>query len=261
MAQRMTLEVIAATVDEAVEKGLDQLGLEPDDVEIEVLDEGKRNFFSFASRQARIKLTVKNSPVEEAVKISDSKEQDEDLPSGTSQKEEAPLFVGVETEELVELNADESIEDFIKKTVKTLLAYMKVDAVITIQKQVSDEDEREYYRVEIEGDDLSLLIGRRAETLNAIQYMVSLIVTHNFGTWIRIQVDVQNYRSRRERELQKLARRMADQVISTGRKQMLEPMPANERRIVHIELRKRDDVYTESVGEEPNRKIFIYPAD
>jgi len=261
MTQRMTLEVIAATVDEAVEKGLDQLGLEPDDVEIEVLDEGKRNFFSFASRQARIKLTVKNSPVENPQKTTVSIKQADDKPSVTTLKEEKPLFVGVEKEGLVELNTDESIEEFIKKTVKTLLAYMKVDAVITIEKQVSDEDDREYYRVEIEGDDLSLLIGRRAETLNAIQYMVNLIVTHHFGTWVRIQVDIQNYRSRRERELQKLARRMADQVVSTGRKQMLEPMPANERRIVHIELRKRDDVYTESVGEEPNRKIFIYPAD
>lgn len=261
MAQRMTLEVIAATVDEAVEKGLDQLGLEPDDVEIEVLDEGKRNFFSFASRQARIKLTVKNSPVEDAEKITDSKKQAEYKPSEAIKKEDKPQFVGVETEELVELNKDESIEEFIKKTVKTLLDYLKVSAVTTVEKQLSNEDDREYYRVEIEGDDLSLLIGRRAETLNAIQYMVSLIVTHHFGSWIRIQVDIQNYRSRRERELQKLARRMADQVISTGRKQMLEPMPANERRIVHIELRKRDDVYTESVGEEPNRKIFIYPAD
>ncbi|MBP7212802.1 MAG: Jag N-terminal domain-containing protein [Anaerolineaceae bacterium] len=261
MAQRMTLEVIAATVDEAVEKGLDQLGLEPDDVEIEVLDEGKRNFFSFASRQARIKLTVKNSPVEAAEKITDSKKQADELPSETVKKEEVPLFVGLETEELVELNADESIEEFILKTVKTLLAYMKVSAVTTVEKKLSEDDDREYYRVEVEGDDLSLLIGRRAETLNAIQYMVSLIVTHHFGNWIRIQVDIQNYRSRRELELQKLARRMADQVISTGRKQMLEPMPANERRIVHIELRKRDDVYTESVGEEPNRKIYIYPAD
>ena len=260
MAQRMTLEVIAATVDEAVEKGLDQLGLEPDDVEIEVLDEGKRNFFSFASRQARIKLTVKNSPVEDAEKITASEKQADDITSGIVTKEE-PLFVGLETEELFELNADESIEGVIEKTVKTLLAYMKVAAVTSIEKQISEEDDREYYRVDIEGDDLSLLIGRRAETLNAIQYMVSLIVTHHFGSWVRIQVDIQNYRSRRERELQKLARRMADQVISTGRKQMLEPMPANERRIVHIELRKRDDVYTESVGEEPNRKIFIYPAD
>ena len=261
MAQRMTLEVIAATVDEAVEKGLDQLGLEPDDVEIEVLDEGKRNFFSFASRQARVKLTVKNSPVVDAEKKSDSIKQTNQIFSESIQSDEEPFFVGVGTEELVELDADESIEEFIKKTVKTLLDYMKVSAVITVEKKLSDEDDREFYRVDIEGDDLSLLIGRRAETLNAIQYMVSLIVTHNFGTWIRTQVDIQNYRSRRERELQKLARRMADQVISTGRKQMLEPMPANERRIVHIELRKRDDVYTESVGEEPNRKIFIYPAD
>ena len=91
--------------------------------------------------------------------------------------------------------------------------------------------------------------------------MISLMISHEFNRWIPIQVDIQNYRSRREKELQKLARRMADQVVSTGRKQTLEPMPANERRIIHIELRKRDDVFTESVGEDPYRKVYIHPAD
>ncbi|NLC30206.1 MAG: hypothetical protein GX773_07070 [Chloroflexi bacterium] len=87
------------------------------------------------------------------------------------------------------------------------------------------------------------------------------MVSHEFGRWIPIQVDIQNYRSRREKELQKLARRIADQVVSTGRKQTLEPMPANERRIIHIELRRRNDVYTESIGEDPYRKVYVYPAE
>jgi spoIIIJ-associated protein len=138
---------------------------------------------------------------------------------------------------------------------------MKTYAVATVDLQDSEDDDRQFVRVEIEGDDLSFLIGRHAETLNAIQYMISLMVSHEFNRWVPIQVDIQNYRSRRELELQKLARRMADQVVATGRKQTLEPMPANERRIVHIELRKRNDVFTESIGEDPYRKVFIHPAD
>ena len=138
---------------------------------------------------------------------------------------------------------------------------MNTYAIATVELKTSEDDNRKYFSVDIEGDDLSFLIGRRAETLNAIQYMVSLMVSHEYSRWIPIQVDIQNYRSRRERELQKLARRMADQVASTGRRQTLEPMPANERRIIHIELRKRDDVFTESIGEDPNRKVYIHPAD
>ena len=138
---------------------------------------------------------------------------------------------------------------------------MKTYAVATVELKESEDDDRTIVSVEIEGDDLSFLIGRHAETLNSIQYMISLMISHEFNRWIPIQVDIQNYRSRREKELQKLARRMADQVVSTGRKQTLEPMPANERRIIHIELRKRDDVFTESVGEDPYRKVYIHPAD
>ena len=91
--------------------------------------------------------------------------------------------------------------------------------------------------------------------------MVSLMSSHQFGRWIPLQVDIQNYRARRQTELRKIAHRMADQVVSTGRRQSLEPMPANERRIIHIELRKREDVYTESVGVDPYRKVQIYPSE
>ena len=266
MNNRMTLEVIAPTVEEAIEKGLDQLGLEIDNVDVEVLDEGKRNLFRFAARQARIKLTVKSTKTdteviatEEVISILDEDEDDYADDSSDVEAEEE------EEEDNIVYSDQELDYDVVKarvqEIVKKLLRLMKTYAVATVDLQDSEDDDRQFVRVEIEGDDLSFLIGRHAETLNAIQYMISLMVSHEFNRWVPIQVDIQNYRSRRELELQKLARRMADQVVATGRKQTLEPMPANERRIVHIELRKRNDVFTESIGEDPYRKVFIHPAD
>ena len=111
--------------------------------------------------------------------------------------------------------------------------------------------------VEIQGDDLSILIGRRSETLNALQYISSLIVGKELGEWVPMMIDVQGYRARRERQLRQIARRMAEQAIHTGKRQVLEPMPANERRIIHMELHDHPQVITESLGEEPNRKVTI----
>ncbi|HAL73604.1 MAG TPA: hypothetical protein DCM45_00755 [Clostridiales bacterium] len=263
MNNRMTLEVIAPTIEEAIEKGLDQLGLKIDDVEVEVLDEGKRNLFHFAARQARIKLTVKSPDIvineiisDEDIEVSEEIDDDKvDFSSAIETKEEENLDTSYQD---VGLN---TVKTRVQEIVKELLQLMKTYAVATVELKESEDDDTQYISVEIEGDDLSFLIGRHAETLNAIQYMISLMVSHEFNRWIPIQVDIQNYRSRREKELQKLARRMADQVVATGRKQTLEPMPANERRIIHIELRKRDDVFTESVGEDPYRKVYIHPAD
>jgi len=263
MNNRMTIEIIAPTVEEAIEKGLDELGLEIDDVDVEVLDEGKRNLFRFAARQARIKLTVKSEQqdakvitTEEVIIIPDEDEDDYVDDSLDVEPEEEDNIVSLDQE----LDYD-VVKARVQEIVKKLLQLMKTYAVATVELKDSEDDDRQFVRVEIEGDDLSFLIGRHAETLNAIQYMISLMVSHEFNRWIPIQVDIQNYRSRRELELQKLARRMADQVVATGRKQTLEPMPANERRIVHIELRKRNDVFTESIGEDPYRKVYIHPAD
>lgn len=262
MNKRTTIEVIAPTIEEAIEKGLDELELAIDDVEVEVLDEGKRNLFRFAARQARVKLTVKSPQVTTAQSATDEAIEDPEM-----ETEDVDLSQPVELDSRqnrVELDEEldyQQVKIRVREIVKKLLELMKTYAVATVELKESEDDDRTIVSVEIEGDDLSFLIGRHAETLNSIQYMISLMISHEFNRWIPIQVDIQNYRSRREKELQKLARRMADQVVSTGRKQTLEPMPANERRIIHIELRKRDDVFTESVGEEPYRKVYIHPAD
>jgi spoIIIJ-associated protein len=147
-----------------------------------------------------------------------------------------------------------------RQVVSELLEKMKVQAQVTAHwTPPQDEKDRAMVVVEVQGQDLSILIGRQSETLNALQYITSLIVSKEVGHWVPLLIDIQGYRSRRERQLRQLARRMAEQVIQYGRRQVLEPMPASERRIIHLELRDHPQVTTESEGEEPTRKVVILP--
>jgi len=145
-----------------------------------------------------------------------------------------------------------------KTVVEELLERMRVKASIT-PRYVEPEDDRDrrVILVDIQGNDLSILIGRRSETLNALQYITSLIVSKELNKWVPLMIDVQGYRERRNRQLRQLGRKMAEQAIQSGRKQVLEPMPANERRVIHLELRDHAQVFTESTGEEPYRKVTI----
>ena len=115
--------------------------------------------------------------------------------------------------------------------------------------------------VDIKGDDLSILIGRRAKTLNALQYITRLILGKELEHGVPLSIDVEGYRERRETQVRQLARRVAEQVADTKREQALEPMPPNERRFAHLELQDEDLVYTESTGVEPNRKVIIKPVE
>ncbi|MGB2895924.1 MAG: R3H domain-containing nucleic acid-binding protein, partial [Anaerolineales bacterium] len=113
--------------------------------------------------------------------------------------------------------------------------------------------------LDIHGDDLSILIGRRGETLTALQYITRLIVGKELKRPVAVLIDVEGYRARRERQIRRLAQQMARQVIETSQTMSLEPMPAYERRLVHIELRDNPDVDTTSVGERDQRKVTIFP--
>jgi spoIIIJ-associated protein len=122
-----------------------------------------------------------------------------------------------------------------------------------------DPDQTRPLLVDVRGNDLSLLIGRRGETLAALQYIVRLISARQLGEAVPIVIDVQGYRARRERQLRSMARRMAQQAVERNRVMSLEPMPPSERRIIHMELRDHPKVYTESVGEGDHRKVTIVP--
>jgi spoIIIJ-associated protein len=112
-----------------------------------------------------------------------------------------------------------------------------------------------------EKDALGALIGRKGERLSALQHLVNLMLSRRMGGWTRVLVDVEDYRGRRERQLRDLALRAAARVVETGKMLQLEPMPALERRWVHIALRENGDVATQSIGEEPNRRIVVLPRD
>ncbi|HOJ01317.1 MAG TPA: R3H domain-containing nucleic acid-binding protein [Anaerolineaceae bacterium] len=158
----------------------------------------------------------------------------------------------------------EKAQQVAHETLTALLEKMSVDAnVVTRIIDPEDDKDQSIILADISGKDLSILIGRKSETLNSLQYITSLILCNEIGEWVPLMVDVQGYRYRRERQLRQLARRIADQVVQTGRRQVLEPMPANERRIIHLELRYHPFVTTESTGEEPNRRttIFLKPRE
>lgn len=251
---RTNLEVIAPSIEEALAQGLSELGLTENDVDIEVLDEGSRGLFGIGSRQARIRITIKSLSETEREEPTDIERNITD----DSVKGVEPVTPAVNTR--TKTVQEDIILHVAQETVSELLEKMKVNAEVSASfGEPEDARSRIPVRVEIQGNDLSILIGRQAETLNALQYIASLIVAKEMGQPVTLVLDVEGYRQRREQQIRQLARRMAEQAINTQRRQVLEPMPANERRIIHIELRDNPLVSTESIGEDPHRKVTIIP--
>jgi spoIIIJ-associated protein len=251
--EKTTLEIIAPSPEEAIENGLEQLGLSEEMVDIEVLDAGSRGLLGIGGRQARVRITMK--PFESL--IEDHKPEKSDIEREEHVEDE---FTSTEVEiDLSNLSEEEQQNlRTVQSVVVEMLDRMRIKAEVKVRYvDPQDDKDQRVAMVNIEGKDLSILIGRRSETLNAMQYITSLIVNKELGRWVPTQIDVQGYRIRRERQLRQLGRRMAEQAIQSGRKQTLEPMPANERRVIHLELREHSQVFTESVGEEPYRKVTI----
>jgi spoIIIJ-associated protein len=264
--KRATLEVIAPSIEEAIEKGLSDLGLPAEAVEVEILDQGSRGLFGIGSRHARIRLAVKpagepDRPAKAAGVTAPTAVETRPAPEAQMAATQVTEPASRETSEPVSAVEDLELQ-IARETVSELLETMKVKATVKVQYgEADDERSRVPIMVDVRGDDLSILIGRRAETLNALQYISNLIVSKELGKPFSLVIDVEGYRARREGQIRQLARRMADQAVKTGRRQVLEPMPANERRIVHLELRDNESVETESVGEEPRRKVTILPKE
>lgn len=273
MEEKTTLEIIAPTVQDAVDKGLAQLGLSREAVRVEVLDEGSHGLFGIGARQARVRLVLPGSADKEQQKVQDVVRVDSQVMGGNHPEKgprnesaggasrSAIAGEGAREEEAQTLDQDEATVAA-EQVLSDLLVQMQVEAKVSSRwLEPTDERDERVLELNIEGNDLSFLIGRRSETLNALQYVTSLIVDRRLGRWVPLSVDVQGYRHRREHSLRQLARRMAEQATQTGRRQVLEPMPANERRIIHLELKDHPAVTTQSVGQEPYRKVTIVPKN
>jgi len=164
--------------------------------------------------------------------------------------------VKVKVTPLEKLPGSEDDMGIMAKTVlEELLSFINVPANVVLMGRGVGETEA--IQLDIKGDDLGILIGRRGETLSTLQYLVNLIVSRRVKAHAGVVVDVEGYRQRRYESLRLLSRRLAEQVKSTGRSVILEPMPANERRIIHLELKDNPHVTTQSIGQGDERKISI----
>ena len=278
MNEKTTLEVIAPTVEEAIAQGLAELGLTADAVSVEVLDAGTKGFFGLGKHQVRVRLTVnppggqssvatepaappKKEPRRvEPKEVSSPAQAPERLTPKASQAE-SPMEKPAPVIEPEPSSEQDSLLDHTEAVVSRILHLLNLEAQVSANYGAAERDGRRNIHVDIRGKDLSVLIGRRSETLSAFQYIASLIVGKETQQFVHLVVDVEGYRDRREKQLVQMAMRMADQVVKSGRRQTLEPMPSSERRVIHIALRDHPDVRTESTGEEPYRKVMILPKD
>lgn len=299
--------VSAKTVEECVNKALDKLQANRNEVNIEVINEAKQGFLGlFGAKDAVVRVSLKDDVKEkgtgdfvknilnsdsnsveteqkEDTKVIEDKkivEEVEETKSTEDDKEEIveESVETVESEEVTEVKeAEESVKseeteeeqeaepdvtidrnDELFITSKNFLKQMIEDMGIDCDIESRTEGNMIKFNIMCsEESDIGIIIGKRGETLDSLQYIVNLVTNRNSDTYIRVILDCNQYRSKRERSLQKLARRLADKAVQTGRDIKLEPMNPYERRIIHTYLQNDEKVNTFSQGNEPNRRVII----
>ena len=272
-----SIVVTGKTFDLAVENALAQLGLERDQVSIQILSQAKPGFLGFGAAPAKIQVTYEApDPVPEAPKAALSSasrskpkakkpvpqpEAEKPVPQPKKQpekkqpekKQEKPAQPVKEKKPFHYTPAEPgSVEEKVETFLKGLLEQMGSQAV----PQCIREDEQTYL-VHLEGPDLGYLIGRRGDTLDAIQHLCNYAVGRRVEGHIRINVDAEDFRERREESLRRYARKKAQQVLKARRRTTLEPMNAYERHVIHAALQDMEEITTYSVGTEPNRRVVI----
>ncbi len=215
-----SIEMTGKTVDEALEIALRELDADRGEVEIDVISRGKSGMFGIGSEPAKIKVT----------KLSIE-----------SNDIDSPDIVTVSRE-----------------VINNLISNMGVNVICNLRQSDSEDIGGPVF--EIEGDDSGLLIGRKGETLRSLQFLVRYLVSKKTGQRANLSLDVEGYDERRRQSLSNLANRVSQRVVKTGRSIELEPMNARERRVVHMALSDRDDVFTESSGSGEDRRVVISPS-
>ncbi len=226
MEQKTEIVMSAPTVDEAIELGLKELDADRDEAEVEILSKGKTGFLGIGSESARVRVT----------RISAGRN---DAGVATTAEGEATA-AGVAT-----------------AAVGRILEAAGVNVSRTLR--AANDPESGGPIIDLAGEDSGLLIGRRGQTLQALQFLVNLIVRKQFEG-VRVVLDVENYRQRRESQLRDMAEKVAERVAQTNRSITLEPMPPADRRIIHTSLTDNPGVSTESTGEGEGRKVTIMPT-
>ena len=251
------IETTGKTERDALNKALKELGLEEDDISIEVITRAKTGFLGIGSCPAKIRVTyeVPDEPAPVAEEPAPTVEPEapaepmtaaESAPAPTAEPVEAPVEAPL-------MDADPERKEKIETFLTGLLERLEVPAEIKLQV-----NEAGIYQVELVGKNLGALIGRRGETLDAIQQLTNYAVNRGQSKRIRIHIDAENYRAKREESLQRLARKTAGKALKYRRNMMLEPMNAYERHVIHAALQSYNPaISTYSTGTEPNRRIVV----
>ena len=257
-----TIEATGKTIDLAIQAGLEELQMDRDSVSVEVLEQPRSGFFGIGGSPAKVSLTYEvpdPAPVKapEAPQPEKKTEAPKPQPEKKAEKKpEAPKPQEKKPEKKpVDLPApapEGTVEARIETFVKGLLEHMGSDAVPSCTKVSEDT-----YAVELIGNSLGMLIGRRGDTLDAIQHITNYAVNHGQNKRVRINVDAENYRKKREESLERLATKVAGKVVKTRRNITLEPMNAYERHVIHAALQDYPDVTTYSTGTEPGRRVVV----
>ncbi|MFF2754487.1 RNA-binding cell elongation regulator Jag/EloR [Psychrobacillus sp. NPDC058041] len=235
----------APTKEKAITVALEKLGVSKQEVTITVLDEGKKGFLGIGVKPAVVQVTVlkKEEKIEEVLQSLEKIEEPIDT------NDISNLNVGVNPEGSNNKAIEETIE-YIREIAKE----MKIDDLMIEQKQ-----EGKFIHLHLNSNKAALLIGKRGQTLNAMENLAQLVANKFSNSFIIIKLDVGNYRERRQESLEQLAERMADKAVRTGSKVEFEPMSSFERKIIHNALSARVDIETYSVGTDPNRHLVIEP--
>ena len=243
------IEVTGKNEEEAIQNGLARLGLDRDDVSVEILERAKSGFLGIGSTPAKVKMTYE-AP-DEPVVVKEAPKAEPVKP--------AKIVVEAHKAEPVKTAAPASkapVNEEVKTAIETFLAglmeHMNVSASVTVS--LSEEGT---YEVELVGEDLGALIGRRGETLDAIQQLTNYAVNRGRSKRVRIHVDAEGYRAKREESLIRLANKVAAKVVKYRRNVTMEPMNAYERHVIHTALQDVPGVTTYSVGTEPNRRTVV----
>ena len=269
---RKFIDVTGKTEDEAISKALAQLNMDRDDVSVEILERAKSGFLGLGSSPAKVRVSYGPEEVEEfpkaepvvekpvvekkAEKPAASEKKTEKKPEKKAPKKdkpakaEAPVVAAAPAADLGEEVNDEKAQA-IRKFLAGLLEQMDSAAAVKVY-----QPEKGRYKVILEGENLGALIGRRGETLDAIQQLTSYAVNRTGGR-VRIQLDAEGYREKREQSLQHLARKVAGKVVKYRRSVTLEPMNAYERHVIHTALQEVPGVTTYSTGVDPNRRVIV----
>ena len=248
------IEVTGKTEDEAIAKGLAQLGLDRDDVSLEILERGKAGFLGIGSVPAKVKLTYEAPDEPETVEEEPApvvEEAPKAAPVEEKKPAPAPKAVPAAPKAAPAAEGEDAVAAAIVKFQTGLFAHMGVEANPVVTK------EGDTYQVVLEGENMGALIGHRGETLDAIQQLTGYAVNRGRSHRVRIHVDAEGYRARREESLERLARKTAARAVKYRRNVTLEPMNAYERHVIHAALQEYPGVTTYSTGTEPNRRTVV----